>query len=67
MKDWLARNYPDNKASYKQLRQQVNEAWDAIGRDLLAQLIDTMPRRCQAVIDANGMHTKMVMHIAFHG
>ena len=57
MKDWIAQNYPE-KATYPQLRQRVTEAWNVIGRDLLSQLIDTMPQRCQAVIDANGMHTK---------
>ena len=56
MKDWLAFHYPERKASYDQLRQRVTEAWEAIGEDLLEDLIDTMPQRCQAVIDANGMY-----------
>ena len=58
MKDWLALNYPSKKATYDQLRQRVQEAWDAIGIDLLDELVATMPLRCQAVIDANGLHTK---------
>ena len=58
MKDWQARNYPEDRPLYTELRQRVTEAWNAIGQDLLGQLIDTMPQRCQAVIDANGGHTK---------
>jgi transposase len=56
MKDWLAAVYPDKKATYDQLRLQVTEAWNAIGEDLLAGLVASMPTRCKAVIDANGMH-----------
>ena len=58
MKDWLACNYPSKKATYDQLRKQVQEAWDTIGQDLLEELVQSMPQRCQDVIDANGMHTK---------
>ena len=54
MKDWLALHYPDIKATYDQLRRRVQEAWESIGEEVLDQLIDTMPFRCQAVIDANG-------------
>lgn len=58
MKDWLAYNYPDKKATYDQLRRQVQEAWDGIGADLLEELLQTMPQRCLDVIEANGLHTK---------
>ncbi|OAL38310.1 hypothetical protein AYO20_02369 [Fonsecaea nubica] len=58
MKDWLAQHYPQPPTSYDQLRQRVNEAWNAIGQDLLQQLVDEIPQRCQDVINANGMHTK---------
>jgi transposase len=59
MKDWLARNYPrEGYVSYDALRKQVLEAWEAIGEDLLSQLVDTMQQRCQDVIDADGRHTK---------
>jgi transposase len=58
MKDWLQLHYPGQTCSYPQLRRQVNEAWDAIGEDLLNDLIESMPARCQAVIDAAGGHTK---------
>ena len=42
---------------YPQLRAAVQEAWDSITVDQLNELIDEMHDRCQAVIDANGMHT----------
>ena len=58
MKDWIAWNYLNRKASYHQLRTQVIEAWQAIGEETLAELIATMPQRCRDVIAANGSHTK---------
>ena len=58
MKDWLYQHYPQPILSQDQLRNRVIEAWKAIGVDLLQCLVDEMPRRCQDVIDANGMHTK---------
>ena len=58
MKDWLMYNYPDRKATYDQLRDRVNEAWEAVGADLLEDLLATMTQRCQDVIDTNGGHTR---------
>jgi len=58
MKDWLATHYPSRNASYDQLRDHVNEAWEAIGAETLRDLIATMPQRCQDVIDADGGPTK---------
>ena len=58
MKDWLQAHYPKPTTSYDQLRERVIQAWNAVGQDLLKQLVDEMPKRCQDVIDANGMHTK---------
>lgn len=58
MKDWLAIHYPAKKATYDQLRQQVTEAWAAIGSEVLDELIGTMHQRCQDVINAEGGHTK---------
>jgi hypothetical protein len=34
------------------------EAWDVIGADELQAFAREMPARCQAVIDADGRHTK---------
>ena len=36
----------------------LQEAWNALSPDLLASLVDSMPRRCQAVLDARGYATK---------
>ncbi len=56
MKDWIDENYP-NHNTLGQLHGIVREAWDAIGRDTLDALIDSMPARMEAVIAANGMNT----------
>jgi transposase len=58
MKDYIIRKYPDYRTSYDKLRTAVKEAWDAIGADELQALVREMPARCQAVIDADGRHTK---------
>lgn len=36
----------------------LREAWNALEPDLLTRLVDSMPRRIQAVIDSNGYATK---------
>ena len=36
----------------------VRQAWDAVSKDQLRDLIESMQARYQAIIDANGMHTK---------
>ena len=56
MKDYIAHNFSDN-LSYDALRAAVKEAWEAIGQDTLRELVASMPERCQAVIDANGLYT----------
>jgi transposase len=62
MKDYIGRHYPDleggRQRSYDQLRVAIREAWDSIPIEYLEELIDSMPARCQAVIDARGGHTK---------
>lgn len=62
MKDYIQENYPDpaggKQRPYDELRVIVQEAWDSITMDVLRALIDSMPERCQAVIDADGGHTK---------
>lgn len=57
MKTWVNENYPE-KLSYDQLRQAVREAWEQITPEFLGNLIAEMPRRCQAVINADGVHTQ---------
>jgi hypothetical protein len=62
MKDYIENHYPDLPAgrqrTYDQLRQIVQEAWDSITDEVLRELIGSMKERCQAVIDADGGHTK---------
>ena len=36
----------------------LQEGWNQISNEMLASLVDSMPRRCQAVIDAKGFATK---------
>ena len=58
MKDWIQEHYDDNLHGYDQLREAVTAAWNAVPEDYLNELLEQMPARCQAVIDANGMHTR---------
>ena len=62
MKDYIGANYLDldggRQYTYDRLRDIVQEAWDSISVELLNELIDSMPNRCQAVIDVKGGYTK---------
>jgi len=40
------------------LKSFVEEAWRELTESYLQELIEQMPARCKAVIQANGMHTK---------
>jgi hypothetical protein len=62
MKNWIQLHYRDeDKLSYDRLRQAVREAWDAITSSQLDSLIESMSKRCQAVIDVEGRHIKYWM------
>jgi hypothetical protein len=56
MKDWIQNNYRE-QFSYNTFCVAVKEAWDTIIKQQLAQLLQGMKDRCQAVIDANGIYT----------
>ena len=43
---------------YDQLRVAVKDAWEKVGQHEFEELIGSMPKRCQAVIDAKGLFTK---------
>ena len=59
MKDWIQEQYPNNEQlSYDQLREVVRASWDALPEQFLKDLIDSMQSRCEAVIAAEGGHTK---------
>jgi transposase len=57
MKNYLQDNYPENM-TYNRLREAVKDAWEKVGSFTFKELIESMPERCQAVIDANGLFTK---------
>jgi len=48
--------------SYDRMGEAVKAAWDATGADTLEELIAIMPQKCQAVIDANGIHRLLNTH-----
>jgi transposase len=59
MKDYIQHKWGlAKKPSSDKLRRYVNEAWEALPEEYLRELLASMPARCQAVIEANGMYTK---------
>ena len=61
----LHRRYPDTatlRGSPQYIRQRITEraqeVWWSIGEEVLDRLIDSMPHRVQALIDARGWYTK---------
>ena len=44
--------------STSKLRIALQEAWDAVPEDFLIELLESMPERCKAVIEAGGGHTR---------
>ena len=58
MKDWIQDRWEDELRTYNELRAAIQAAWEAIEESYLEELLSTMQARCQAVIDANGMHTQ---------
>lgn len=55
----LDRKIRKKKISNKsELKQALTEAWLQISNETCQKLIESMPRRLQAVIEAKGMHTK---------
>jgi len=47
-----------NGRTIDQLIQHVEEEWEATDTDFLAALVDSMPVRCQAIIDKQGHMTE---------
>ena len=58
MKDWIQDRYNDSLHSYLALRTAILEAWNAVPKNYFEELLQQMPARYQAVIDANGMHIR---------
>lgn len=42
----------------KDLKHLISEKWQQIPKETTMKLVESMPRRLQAILDANGMHTK---------
>jgi hypothetical protein len=40
------------------LTENLKKEWDKIGQEVTANLVNSKPRRLQAIIDAKGLHTK---------
>jgi hypothetical protein len=64
LKQLICKEYPElsvmpkNEASYEALVRAVIWEWHNLEEGVLNKLVDSMPRRLQAVIDANGWYTK---------
>jgi transposase len=58
IKDIIKQKDPEIYRSYPRLRTAIIEAWNSITDEKIRALIGTMYDRCQAVIDADGWHTK---------
>ena len=52
------REYPTSSKGVNELWERVAEEWDQITPETCQRLIESMPRRVQAVIKAKGGHTK---------
>lgn len=48
----------EEEPSYNRLREYVKEAWNALPEGYITELLASTRARCQAVIDAEGAHTK---------
>ena len=65
LKRELFRQFPDTKdlpggpnTIKRELARRLAIVWETIGRDVLEDLIQSMPRRVRALIDAEGWYTK---------
>jgi hypothetical protein len=58
MKDWIQERYDDNLHRYDALRAAIIAAWEAVDEGYLTELLESIPQRCQAVIAAEGSHTR---------
>lgn len=54
----LRQNMPRNEDTWQLLVDTAIEAWDQLDLDYLQNLAESMPRRVQAVIEADGWYTK---------
>ena len=52
------RKHKPGPSNIRELEKMVIEEWESIPEELYRSLISSMPSRIQAVISANGGHTK---------
>jgi transposase len=45
-------------SSSQMLIENLKKEWDEIGQEVTSNLLNSIPRRLQAIIDAKGLHTK---------
>ena len=55
---YLRRSYENHKIGYSDLKQLIQEAWDSVRDEDIAELYDSWKDRCEAVIRANGGPTQ---------
>jgi transposase len=64
MKEWIHQHYPnlrdmgDSQEALDKLARVIVEAWEAIPQDAVDHLIRSMDYRVNAVLAAEGWHTK---------
>ena len=65
LKELVAEMYPkvmkntsETEEACTELENALKSAWDALPESLFESLIEGMPRRIQALLDAEGWHTK---------
>ena len=56
--DRVVRNRPDPPRTPAAMLQALTAAWNAIDQATIQRLVFLMRRRCRAVMDANGGHTR---------
>lgn len=55
LKKKVSERHPSNLANLKQI---IQEEWDKIDASVTQKLVESMPRRCHAVLKVKGGHTK---------
>lgn len=44
--------------SIAELRIALQEVWDVVPEDFIVELLESMPERCKAVVEAGGEYTR---------
>jgi len=47
-----------NARNVEEFKQHIQEEWVATDKEFVNKLVDSMPKRCKAVVQANGHMTK---------